>query len=423
MSHSDHCDVLVIGAGIIGAMTACYVQRTGRVVHLLERTAVASGASAGNAGILAYPEITPMATPGLIRKAPGWLLDPLGPLSIRPRYALRIAPWLWRFWRASTPAAYAHGLAVQTQLMRLAQTEMQALAVWPELAGYFRQTGTLDLYDSAASLQAAIPSWKAKASAGFVFERIERSQIEALQPGLASRFEHAIWSATGMQILDPRGFTEAIVHLACKQGSKLINGEACSIRSTQANATVILRDGRRLNARNVVLAGGAWSAPLAESLGDKLPLETERGYNTTLPLQALPIQRQLYFNDHAFVVTPLAQGLRIGGAVEFGGLTLPPNYRRAQALLTKAKQFLPALQTTGGQQWMGMRPSLPDGLPVIGYARNSRNVIYAFGHGHLGLTQSAATARLVSQMLNAQPTDINLVALSPARFNPCTQPH
>lgn len=289
------CDVLVIGAGIIGAMAACYLQRAGRSVLLLEREAVASGASAGNAGILAYPEITPPAAPGVMRMTPRWLRDPLGPLSIRPRYALRIAPWLWHFWRASAPAGRARTLAAQTGLMRLAEAEMRALASRPELAPFFRQTGTLDLYDSEASLLAAGSDWDARARAGFASQRVGRGEIERLQPGLAPRFRHAIWSAAGMQIQDPRRFTEAVARLAVRHGAQVLQGRAATLCAGPDGAAATLDDGRRIEARCVVVACGAWSRPLAASLGDLVPLDTERDYNTTLPRQAFQVERQLYF--------------------------------------------------------------------------------------------------------------------------------
>jgi D-amino-acid dehydrogenase len=165
-----------------------------------------------------------------------------------------------------------------------------------------------------------------------------------------------------------------------------------------------------------VIAGGAWSKALAAPLGDRVPLETERGYNTTLPPGAFDLKRQLILGGHGFVITPLATGLRIGGAVELGGLELKPNYARADAMLKKAAIFLPGLKTEGGQQWMGFRPSLPDSLPVIGASLASPDIVYAFGHGHLGLTQSAATGRLVTDLLQKSTPAIDLTPFRPTRF-------
>ena len=141
------------------------------------------------------------------------------------------------------------------------------------------------------------------------------------------------------------------------------------------------------------VAAGAWSHLLARQLGEKIPLETERGYNTTLPSGAFDIKRQLIFSGHGFVVTPLATGIRVGGAVELGGLDRTPNYARSKAMLRRRNNSCPGSKTKGGRQWMGFRPSLPDSLPVVGRSRDHADVVYAFGHGHLGLTQSAATGK------------------------------
>jgi D-amino-acid dehydrogenase len=164
------------------------------------------------------------------------------------------------------------------------------------------------------------------------------------------------------------------------------------------------------------LAAGAFSHRIARTLGERIPLETERGYNTTLPLDAFDLRTQLTFGGHGFVVSRLASGIRVGGAVELGGLQRPPNFRRSDAMLAKAAAFLPGLKQGGGVRWMGFRPSLPDSLPAIGRARATPRVIYAFGHGHLGLTQSAGTARLVADLLTGLAPAIDIAAFSPQRF-------
>ena len=147
-----------------------------------------------------------------------------------------------------------------------------------------------------------------------------------------------------------------------------------------------------------------------------MPLETERGYNTTLPPGAFDLRRYLIFGEHGFVISPLSSGIRVGGAVELAGLDLPPNYKRSEAMLKKAAVFLPGLRTDGGTQWMGYRPSLPDSLPAIGASRASGRIVYAFGHGHLGLTQSAGTGRLVADLVTGKEPAIDLAPFSPQRF-------
>ncbi|HMR61856.1 FAD-binding oxidoreductase, partial [Amaricoccus sp.] len=199
-------------------------------------------------------------------------------------------------------------------------------------------------------------------------------------------------------------------------GAELVEAEATALRPEGETVAVTLADGCVLAARAAVVAAGAFSRRLTDPLGDRIPLETERGYNTTLPPGAFALRRQLVFGGHGFVVTPLSTGIRIGGAVELGGLDLPPDYRRSEAMLTKAAAFLPGLRREGGTQWMGFRPSLPDSLPVIGASRAGPRIVYAFGHGHLGLTQSAATGRLVADLLCGRAPAIDIAPFSPQRF-------
>ena len=180
--------------------------------------------------------------------------------------------------------------------------------------------------------------------------------------------------------------------------------------------TVELAAGTSLTANKVVVASGAWSRALTAPLGDLIPLDTERGYNTTLPPGAFDLKRQLVFPGHGFVVTPLSSGVRVGGAVEFGGLDLPPNFKRSEAMLKQAAMFMPGLKTGGGRQWMGFRPSLPDSLPAIGRSRPSPHILYAFGHGHLGLTQSAATGKLIAELVTGASPSLDLTPFSPQRF-------
>ena len=408
---------VVIGAGIIGLAVALRLRQKGHDVLVVDRSGVAAGASRGNAGALAFSDILPLASPGILAQAPGWLLDPLGPLSLRPGYLPQITPWLWRFWRASQPGRVAASTAAQAALMRLSA---QALPGLLELAGaqhLLRSGGNLHLYTSPTAWQASLPGWQVRAAHGIAFEHLRSGQaIAELQPGLHPRLEAATFVPGWQTITDPLVLTLTLAATFERLRGQIRRAGVRALQPGADGVQVLLEGGECVLATRVVLAAGAWSRPLARSLGDRIPLETERGYNTTLPAGAFDLRRQLTFASQGFVATPIAGGVRVGGAVELGGLRAAPNFKRADAMLALARRFMPGLKTEGGAQWMGFRPSMPDSLPVIGPAPGDGRVIYAFGHGHLGLTQAAATAQLVLDLHEGMTPAIDLQPFSPRRF-------
>jgi D-amino-acid dehydrogenase len=411
------CDVLVIGAGIIGVSVALRLQQQGLSVLLIDREGVAAQASRGNAGALAFSDILPLASPGILRKAPRWLLDPLGPLAIRPRYLPQLVPWLVRFWRASQPERVRASIVAQAAMMELSAVETPAILASASAGHMLRSDGALHLYESEAELQASQPGWQVRAEHGIAFTHLHgRDAIADLQPGLSPALGAATFVPEWKTVSDPLLVTQALARQFELQGGRLRSAEAMALAPDAGGVTVQRRDGPPIVAQRVVVAAGAWSHRLARTLGERIPLETERGYNTTLPVNAFDLRRQLIFGEHGFVVTPLSCGVRVGGAVEFGGLDAAPNFARSTAMLATAKRLMPGLRTENGRQWMGFRPSLPDSLPAIGAAAADARVVYAFGHGHLGLTQSAATARLVADIIAGRTPPLDLEPFRPQRF-------
>ncbi|MCT8162081.1 NAD(P)/FAD-dependent oxidoreductase [Pseudoruegeria sp. SHC-113] len=409
-------EIIVIGAGVVGLSAALALAREGHSVTVLDREGVAAGASRGNAGAFAFTDIMPLASPGILRKAPGWLLDPLGPLAIPPRYALQITPWMLRFWRASWKDRHDASVSAQAALMGLAReaTERQIAATKGE--ALIQRDGQLQLYEGEAQYRASLPAWELRRQHGIRYELLASpGAIAEIQPGLDARFTHAGFTPDWMNTRDPLAWVQHLAQAFQQAGGRIAQANVQALEATADGATLRTETGP-MTAAKVVVAAGAWSHHLARRLGDRIPLETERGYNTTLPEGAFDLRTHLTFSGHGFVVSRINGGVRVGGAVELGGLQLPPNYRRAEALLRRAKRFLPGLRTTGGTQWMGFRPSTPNTLPVIGRAPRAPQVIYAFGHGHLGLTQSAGTAELVADLVAGRPSAIPLAPYRPDRF-------
>ncbi|MDN3648483.1 FAD-dependent oxidoreductase [Reinekea marina] len=416
MTLNQSYDVIVIGAGIIGVSSALQLQANGKRVLLVDKKGIAQETSAGNAGAFAFADVVPLATPGIMLKAPKWLLDPLGPLSLRPAYLLNILPWLYKFWRASWPRNYQAALTAQANLMKFSQAALERQIQLVKGESMMRREGQLQLYEGASEFRASLAGWQTRKEYGVKFELLESCDaIAKIQPGLHKRFTHAGYTPDWMNVTDPKAWTNYLANAFEKFGGQLKVANVSTIKLL-GNGVSVSIDDRLIKAEQLVVAAGAWSKTLAKALGDQVPLETERGYNTTLPAEDFQLKTHLSFSNHGFVVSKIGESIRVGGAVELGGLKLVPNYKRAEALLNKAKDFIPQLNNQGGEQWMGYRPSMPDSLPVISYAKNTNQVVYAFGHGHLGLTQAAGTAELVRQLLMGQTPVINVAPYSVKRF-------
>ncbi|TYC60972.1 FAD-binding oxidoreductase [Rhodobacterales bacterium] len=409
-------DIIVIGGGLVGISAALALQGRGREVLVLDRPDETLKASQMNAGAFAFCNVEPLATPGIMRKAPGWLLDPLGPLSVPPSYAFNILPWMLRFWRASLPDRYRQAVLAQSAMMTHCEAALKRQVGATSGAAFLRQEGQLQLYEGAGEYRASLEEWNLRKELGIAFELLESAEaIAALQPGLDPRFTHAGFTPHWTNSVDPKLWLAHLTEVFLQRGGA-IERLAVAALAPGEGAVELRTSSGDYHASQIVVSAGAWSHHLSRSIGEPFPLETERGYNTTLPEGAFDLKTHLTFSGHGFVVSKINEGIRVGGAVELGGLNLPPNYKRAETLLNKAKQFLPALKTDGGTQWMGYRPTLPDSLPVIDRSPSERRVVYAFGHGHLGLTQSAGTGEIVAALVHDETPPIDLGAFSASRF-------
>ncbi|PLP60228.1 amino acid dehydrogenase [Mesorhizobium loti] len=409
-------DIAIIGAGIVGICAAAYLTEAGRKVVVFDRTGVCEETSSGNAAAFAFSDVLPLAQKGMIRNLPRWLADPLGPLAIPPAYLPALLPWLWRFWRAGAPRHHEASLAAQATMMRLAETEWMGLMDRSETRSMLREDGSLELYESEGEFRASLPGWAARDRFGIGYRHVDGADLAGLQPGLSQRFIKGTFVPGWKTVADPRLLGKAVWAYVESKGARFERAVIARVDAGDRGIDLALASGSTRRAGQLIVAAGAWSHLLARNFSDTIPLETERGYNTTLPATAFDVKRQLIFSGHGFVITPLATGLRVGGAVELGGLKRAPNYARSRAMLEKARRFLPGLDPSGGREWMGFRPSLPDSLPVIGRAKAAANVFYAFGHGHLGLTQAAGTGRLIRDLVLGQAAAIDLAPFSPTRF-------
>ncbi|MBX3597862.1 MAG: FAD-binding oxidoreductase [Rhizobiaceae bacterium] len=412
----ESCDIAVVGGGIVGIAVAAFLAEAGRDVTLVDRTGICEETSSGNAAALAFSDVLPLAQKGMMRNLPRWLTDPLGPLAIPPSYFPKLLPWLFRFWRAGARSKYDASLAAQVSLMQLAEQEWLDLMDRSGTKQMLRQDGSIELYESESEFEASLSGWAAREKFGIEFRHVDQGALAQLQPGLSAQFIKGTFVPGWKTVSNPQLLGKALWNYAQTRGARFLHANVLDVAAASTGSVVQLDGGRTISAQNVVIAAGAWSHKLARRFGDVVPLETERGYNTTFPAASFDLRRQLIFSGHGFVVTPLEGQVRVGGAVELGGLELAPNYARAKAMVQKVKSFLPGFDASNGREWMGYRPSLPDSLPVIGAASSNAAIFYAFGHGHLGLTQAAATGRLIRDIIVGQNPAIDLRPFSVERF-------
>jgi len=408
--------VHIIGAGVVGLATAASLVQRGYEVTILDREGQAAGASQGNAAAIAWTDVAPMASPGLWKQAIKWLADPLGPLSVRPAYALSILPWMLRFLAASNPKQVARSTDALVALNGAALPAWEKLWRASGTHNQVRRDGCLELFDTEASLEGVRGGWAEQRGYGIEVEELSAARLRDLEPDLSERVVGGALVPGWIQVDEPKQLCLSIAGWLESQGVRFQTGEVAQLLPRETGCGLVLKDGGRIDADRLVIACGAWSKTLAGQLGDRIPLDTERGYNITVPEPGVSVKRMIMLPGHGFVMTPLSTGLRVGGAVEFGGLKLPPNWKRVEAMVAKARLFYPGLKTEGGERWMGFRPSIPDSLPVISPASRHGRIYYAFGHAHHGLTQSAVTGEMIADMIESERPVVDPAPFRADRF-------
>lgn len=408
--------IAVVGAGVIGVSAAFALIDRGYRVTLFDRSEPGrAGPSYGNAGHVVGSAIEPLASPGIALTGLRMLSNPEGPLKIPAAYAGSILPWLWRFWRSSLAPAQAEIVRTLTALNAGVLADMEALFARAGIGAMLRSAPAIHLYESELSFKRAQGGWALRRNAGLRWTPLDAAQIREMEPGLAPIFVRGILDSEWAIVTDPLAVVEGLFAAGQARGGHFVRASVEGIRPTTHGVTVV-STGAEQPYDAAVIAAGVWSRPLAEGLGDLLPVEAERGYNLTFPGQQHLVQNPLVFSDRGVVATSLAPGLRIGGWTELGGIELPPTARHWHAIRTICEALVPGTANAEASEWMGHRPSMPDSIPVISRAGRSERVFYAVGHGHYGLSQSAKTARALTELI-AEGRDREWSGHSISRFN------
>ncbi|MBB5575786.1 NAD(P)/FAD-dependent oxidoreductase [Rhizobium paranaense] len=410
-------NLVVIGAGVIGVAIAYELQRRGLAVTLVDRDAPGRGASYGNMASIAVTEFMPASRPGIWAQMPKWLLAPEGPVRIRPGYMPKLVPWFLRFLAASRPSKLRDLEAAGAVLCRRVYEDLDALLKETGLTHMLTAEGCLSLYTDEAEFRADREHIAILERFGFRHDILGGNAIRDLEPAVTTKIGKAVLFPDNRSITDPYKLVTALSEKFEALGGKIVRGNIAGFEQGENGVEALrLADGRRLAAEKVVLAAGAFTARLSAMLKEPIPLETERGYHTQIMAPHISMRHSIIWPARAFMVTPTAGGIRVGGTVEMAGLDAPPDYRRAKVLVKRAKEALPELRAEQTSEWMGHRPALPDTVPVMGRSAKRRNVWYATGHGHLGLTYAATTGRLMADLITGVEPPVDMKPYRVDRF-------
>ena len=408
---------IVVGAGIIGTAIAYQLQRRGETVVLLDRNEPGTGASYGNMASIAVTEFMPASRPGIWAQMPGWMMDPEGPVRIRPSYMPKLIPWFLRFISASRPSRLRELEAAGAVLCRRVYEDLDALLVETGLQHMISAEGCLSVYTDEAEFKADREHIDILDRFGFRYKVLGGDAIRDLEPAITTKIGKAVLFPDNRSIANPYAFVVALADQFKRLGGSVQSGEVVGFDHEEGGVSAVrLKDGRQVQAGRVVLAAGAFTGRLSAMLGEPMPLETERGYHTQIQMPGVSMRHSLIWPARAFMVTPTAGGIRVGGTVEMAGLDAAPDYRRAKVLVKRAREALPDLKVEGATEWMGHRPAMPDTVPVMGRSAKRSNVWYATGHGHLGLTYGATTARLMTDLMTGATPPIDMKPYRVDRF-------
>ncbi len=405
---------VIVGAGVIGTTLAYELQRRGRDVVMIERDAPGKGASFGNMASIAVTEFMPASRPSIWKQIPGWMLDPEGPVRVRPSYMPKLLPWFLRFIAASRPSVLRELEAQGAALCARVYDDLLPLLRDTSLESELTDVGCLSLYADEAEFKADREHIDILERFGFPHEVIGPQAIKMLEPEISDRIGMAVVFPQNRSVRDPYRLVVKLAERFSALGGQTVTGDVTGFERSEGMRAAILRDGRRIEANEIVICAGAHSARLADMLDEPIPLETERGYHTQIMSPGIAIKHSIIWPARAFMVTPTAGGIRVGGTVEMAGLDAPPDYRRSKVTVRRAKEALPNLTCENFTEWMGHRPALPDTIPVMSASRKTKGLFYATGHGHLGLTYAATNARLMADLMTGAKPPIDM---RPYRIN------
>lgn len=411
--------VVVIGAGLVGTAIARELAARGEKVVLIDRQEPGRGTSFGNMASLAINGFDAASRPSTWKKLPFWMMNPQAPVTADPFYAPKMIPWFLRFLAAGRPKRIREIENAGASLATRALGDIRSLLATLNAPELISEATCLQLYETEKAFQDGRDNLELMERYGLKYEVLTGAALREHEPLLNPAILKAVLLPQNHFITDPFGYVTRMAEDMQSRGGELLRGDIARIERDERGVTaVILQDGRRIETDQVMVAAGMATADFAKSMGEPIPLETERGYHTQImsPGGGGALRYSLIWPERAFMVTPTAGGIRVGGSVEMAGLHRAPNWRRARILVEHAKFAVPSLKVENTTEWMGHRPATPDTIPIMSASAKTKGLFYATGHGHLGLTYSATTGIVMADLVMGRAPAVDLTPFRIDRF-------
>jgi D-amino-acid dehydrogenase len=410
--------VLVIGGGVAGVCSAYFLAKDGCNVTLIDKADVCAGCSYGNAGWIVPSYCVPMPVPGIWLKGLAWLLDPEGPFYIKPRLDGDLLAWLLRFTFACSKRRVDAAIPVLRDLSHASLTLFKDFSTMRELDFGFRRDGLLKVFRTAAGFDAAVKESQLLHVAGLESKILDRFTTLTFEPSLLPDIVGAVFYPNDAHII-PDAFVSGVAGLAAKMGVKFRSDtEVIGFKTEGTKIRAAESTRGEFEADEFVLAAGAWSAPLTREIGLNVPIQPAKGYSITCVRPSISPAIPLSLGEVKVAITPMGEFLRLGGTLELAGLDLSINRRRVEKIRESAALYVNGVeQLRAVEVWRGLRPCTPDGLPIIGRSSRFENMVFATGHGMLGISLGPVTGKLVADLVAEKSPLTDISALGPDRFN------
>ena len=406
--------IAVVGAGIVGIRSAYFLQKNGFQVTLLDKKEPGSMTSYGHACTFADYACVPVNSPDLFKDIPSMLLRSDGPLSIDFFHVLRNLNWAKKFLQNCSTKKVNYISNSLGNLLNSASVSYDEIFTDVNVAEHIKNEEALYLYQNENEFLKSKSTNELRQKNGIKIKKLSKNEILDLEPSLAPIFYNGQIFVGSRHTTNPSMISKKIFETFINNGGEFIQSQVDDIVGEEAFININFNN-NNYKFEKVIICAGAWSNNLSKKIGENFPLDTERGYHVMFDNHGL-INRPIGWSQSGFYLVQLEEGLRAAGTIEIAGLTKPANKKRTQMIENQARKLLPKLKDVKST-WLGFRPTLPDSLPVIGPSKINKNIIYGFGHQHIGWTLGAVTGKLINSICNDRVPNINIEPFSASRFN------